>query len=158
MMNNQHMNSAQPRNSRNRKRQSSKVGRYLKDVPVPSHRRRRRRRKLNPRFIALMAVLLAMLIGIALGIRSCSKPKLTGRWNIDGTTVYEFGKNGKGALILMTARYEFHYEIDGDTLKIDFIDDAALDAKYTFEVDKKVLFMTGGPGDARSEYVLNKID
>lgn len=156
-MNNQYMNSAQPRNSQNRKRQSKKVGRYLKDVPVPSRCRRRRRRKLNPRFVALMAVLLAMLIGIALGIRSCSKPKLTGRWDVDGTTVYEFGKNGQGALVLMTAQYEFHYEIDGDTLKIDFIDDAALDARYTFEVDKNILFMTGGPGDARSEYVLNKI-
>ena len=100
---------------------------------------------------------MAMLIAIALGIRSCSKPTIIGRWDLDGTTVYEFGKNGQGALILLNAEYEFSYVIEEDILRIDFADEAALDAEYTFVLEKNLLFWTGGPGDARSEYVLKKV-
>ena len=103
-----------------------------------------------------MAVLLAILIGVALGIARCSKPSIIGRWDLDGTTVYEFEKGGKGALILLTKKYEFTYSIDDDLLRINFLDDAALDADYVFEVEQGMLFLTGGPGDAKTEFVLKK--
>ena len=134
-----------------------KKGRYLKQPAPSSHRRRRRRRKLNPRFVVLVAVLLAMLIGITVGVRSCTKPTIKGRWNLDGTTIYEFGKNGKGALVLMHTEYEFNYTVEGDLLVIDFVDEGALDAKYTFAMNKKMLFLTGGPGDSQSEYILYRV-
>lgn len=139
------------------KKSKPKKGRYLKDPPA-SPRRRRRRRKLNPRFVIMVAVLLAMLIGIALGIRSCTKPTIRGRWDLDGTTVYEFNKGGKGALVLQSGEYEFSYVIKGKTVFIDFVDERALDANYTFEVKDRTLFLTGGPGDARSEYTLQKLN
>lgn len=133
-------------------------GRYLNDTAAPKRRRsRRRKRKLNPRFVIMLAVLLFLLIGIAIGIRSCTKPTIKGRWDLDGTTIYEFGKDGRGALVLMTKEYEFSYKIEGDMIYIDFTDEMALDAKYTFEVKDKMLFMTGGPGDARSDYVLQRL-
>ena len=130
-------------------------GRYLKEQPKPAHRRRRRRR-LNPRFVILVSGLLAILIGIILGVRSCSKPSIIGRWDLDGTTVYRFEKDGKGALELMVGEYAFTYKIEDDTLKIDFIDDVAIDSSYTFEINRNILFLTGGPGDAKMDYALQK--
>ena len=132
-------------------------GRYLKEQPRSSRRRSRRRRKLNPRFVFLVAVMLALLIGIIFAVRSCSRPSIVGRWDIDGTTVYEFGKDGKGALVLMTMEYEFTYTIEDDLVRINFVDEGALDADYIFQVQKDTLFLTGGPGDAKSEYVLDRI-
>lgn len=139
---------------------TTKGGRYLKkEQPQsgPNHRRRRRRRKLNPRFLILVAGLLAILIGIILCVRSCSKPTIIGRWDMDGTTVYRFEKDGTGALVLPTKEYEFTYVIEDNVLRIDFVDEAALDANYTFEVQKSVLFLTGGPGDAKTDYALTRI-
>ncbi len=119
-------------------------------------RRRRRRRRLNPRFVLLVSVLvLILLVLISMCSRSCTgKSKLTGKWDLDGTTVYEFYGKGKGALILLTAEYEFSYTIQDDTVYIDFTDDRALDSKYTFRVEKDMLFLTGGPGDIQADYVL----
>lgn len=132
-------------------------GRYLKQTPPPA-RRRRRRRKLNPRFVVLMAILLAILIAIVFCIRSCgSKPAIVGRWDLDGTTVYEFREDGKGALILMNAEYEFHYEIEENNVHIDFVDEGGLDADYTFELEDNLLFWTGGHGDAKNDFVLKRI-
>lgn len=131
-------------------------GRYLNEEPAIK-RRRRRRRRLNPRFVIMVSVLLVLLIGIAVGIVSCcAKPKILGRWNLDGTTVYEFNKHGKGALVLMTAQYDFTYKIEDDVIYIDFIDERALDSRYTFKVNGTMLFMTGGPGDSRGEFILNR--
>lgn len=138
------------------KRSHRTKGRYLKKSAHHAHRRHRRHR-INPRFVVLLVVLLVMLIGITVVTRSCAKPTLLGRWNLDGTTIYEFGKNGKGSLVLMHAEYEFQYTVDGDLLVIDFVDEGALDSKYTFSVEKRLLFMTGGPGDAKSEYVLQRV-
>lgn len=132
-------------------------GRYLNHSASRRHHHRRRRRRLNPRFMILIAVLLALLVGLAVGVRCCSKPTLRGRWDLDGTTIYKFDRDGKGALVLMYAEYEFSYVIEGDQLYIDFTDEAALDAKYTFRVEDRMLFMTGGPGDAKTEYVLSRI-
>jgi hypothetical protein len=77
---------------------------------------------------------------------------------LDGTTVYEFEEQGRGALVLMSGEYEFQYEIEDDILKIDFIDEIALDATYSFELQKNVLFLTGGPGDAKSQYALQRMN
>ena len=132
-------------------------GRYLKEKPAPSRRRKRRRRKLNPRFVILLAALLVLLVGIAVGVRSCSaNKKLVGRWNLDGATVYEFHKNGKGSLVLMSGEYAFTYKIEKDMVYIDFVDDFAVDSRYTFKVDGNMLLLTGGPGDSRNEYFLTK--
>lgn len=133
-------------------------GRYLKQAPTPA-RRRRRRRKLNPRFVVLMMViLLAILITIALCLRGCSsKPNITGRWDLDGTTVYEFREDGKGALILMNAEYEFNYGIEDNVVHIDFVDERCLDANYTFKLEDNLLFWTGGHGDAKNDFVLTKV-
>lgn len=147
-------NSSQRSTARRTRNNRSRKGRYLSNNRTYA---RRRRRKLNPRFMIFVTILLALLIGIVLGVRSCTKPTLKGRWDLDGTTGYEFKKGGKGALVLVTKEYEFTYEVEDDKLSIDFIDEMALDAQYTFEINGRMLFLTGGPGDAKSEYVLHKL-
>lgn len=137
-------------------RRHRSTGRYFGQSSSRSHHRHGRRR-LNPRFLITLAVLLALLIGITVGVRCCTKPTIRGRWDLDGTTIYKFDRNGTGALVLMYAEYEFTYTIEGDRLYIDFEDEAALDAAYTFKVEDRMLFLTGGPGDARNDYVLTKI-
>lgn len=136
---------------------SSRHGRYLNHQSSGRRSHRRRRRKLNPNFILAILALLAILIGIVVGVRSCGANTLKGRWDLDGTTIYKFDRNGTGALVLMYNEYAFEYTIEGDRLYIDFADEAALDASYTFKVDGRMLFLTGGPGDARTEYVLTRI-
>lgn len=138
-----------------------KGGRYLKEPPRKSpsghNRKRRRRRKLNPRFVILLATLLALLIGVVLIVRSCNKPNIVGRWDMDGTTYYRFHEDGTGALELPVKDYEFTYEIEDDTLRIDFVDEAGEDLNYTFELQEDTLFLTGGPGDAKNDYALKRV-
>lgn len=142
-----------------RKHRSQTNGRYLKHSSSHGHRRRHRhhRRRVNPVFISLVVLALALVILGGIALRSCGGPSIKGRWDLDGTTVYRFDSNGKGALVLMYAEYEFNYTIEGDVLHIDFVDEGALDASYTFQVEKRMLFLTGGPGDAKSEYVLSRM-
>ena len=136
-----------------RKRRSRK-GRYLSQER-PSKRRPRR---FNPGFLVFIAVLLIAFFCVALGIRSFMQPTLRGRWDLDGTTVYEFNKGGKGALVLTNKEYEFTYEVNDDQLLIDFVDEVARDAQYTFAVSDGMLFLSGGPGDTKGEYILRKLD
>ena len=134
---------------------SGKGGRYLKQTSGTRHRRRRRRR--NPQFVILMSLLALALIILVVGIFRYNRTTLDGRWDLDGSTVYEFGDDGNGSLILMNAEYEFSYVIEDDMLMIDFVDDYALDARYTFTIAKNIMFWTGGPGDAKQDYVLKRI-
>lgn len=144
-----------------RRTNGGKGGRYLKkeqpkSAPHHPQRRRRRRRRLNPRFVILVTGLLAVLIGIVLCVRSCTKPTIIGLWDMDGTTGYRFEKDGTGAVVLPTTEYAFNYSIEGNILRIDFISEEALDANYTFQVEKNALFLTGGPGDAKTTYALKR--
>lgn len=146
-----------------RQRSASYQGRYLNGSPQPvrKRRRRRRRRRLNPRFVLMLAVLLAILIGVALliGLRGCSaKSSIEGRWDLDGTTVYEFYDDGKGALVLLTMTFDFDYTIQENMVYIDFKDDRALDSRYEFVIEGDMMMLTGGPGEAVSEYILKRDD
>ena len=145
-----------------RRRSDANEGRYLHEEPTdlryhrnPS-RRNRRKQKLTYTCIALAGIVV-ILICIILGVRTFAKPSIVGRWDLDGTTVYEFRDDGTGTLILMIKECDFTYTVEGDVLRIFFVDkDAALDAEYTFEVQKRILFLTGGHGDAKNEHVLTR--
>lgn len=164
-MNEQHSNSGHSHgaysrsdaHSRHSGHSSQVSGRYLNQSS--SHRRRHRhhRRRINPLFVSSIVLVLLLVIGVGICLRSCGGPSIKGRWDLDGTTVYRFDGDGKGALVLMYAEYEFNYTIEGDQLYIDFIDEGALDASYTFMVERRMLFMTGGPGDAQTEFVLSRM-
>lgn len=134
---------------------SGKGGRYLKQTSTSRHRRRRRKR--NPQTVGLLVLLAVVLIFVVVGLIRYNRTTLDGRWDLDGTTVYEFNDDGTGALVLLNAEYEFSYEIEGDVLTIDFLDDYALDARYTFTIERNIMFWTGGPGDAKQDFVLKRV-
>lgn len=152
-------NNSQPE----RRKSSGKGGRYLKEDPRRTKNngrsggRRHRRRKLNPRFVILMAVLLAIVIGTILIFRSCNKPTIIGRWDVDGTTYYRFNEDGTGLVESAVKDYAITYKIEDNVLHIHFVENVADDLIYTFEVQKDTLFLTGGPGDAKDHHLWRRV-
>ena len=47
-----------------------------------------------------------------------------------------------------TNHYEFTYDIDGDTLKVDYALDYVTDCEYAFTVERDKLTLVGGNGTA----------
>ena len=145
------------------RRNSGKGGRYLKETPKKTSNnrqpngKRRHRRKLNPRFVIMLATVLVFVIGIALIVRSCNKPSIVGRWNVDGNTYYRFEEDGTGFMESSVKDYAFTYAIDDNVLYIDFTDETGNDLSYTFELMKDTLFLTGGSGDERRTLALTRV-
>ena len=130
------------------------AGRYSKQVPA-----RRKRRKVNPLFIAVVA-LAAILIGLIIFLIIGSNKQdnaLVGTWKYDQYTEYEFYDNGKGCLCVDDVHYEYKYKISGDKLTLDFTEDVVRDCEYTFTVDDKGLTLVGGEGTDKGTYQLSKI-
>ena len=123
---------------------------------IPQKRRTAKKRKQH-RLLGISAAVLAIILLAILIIvvaKSCSSggdvpngtDVLSGTWDLDGVTVYQFDGNGHGSLNLPSNTYPFTYEIKDNELRIDFESDAARDADYTFSVKNSVLTMTGGEG------------
>ena len=114
----------------------------------------------NPRLtIALAAVLaVAIMLVFILALRGCSsKPSIEGRWNLDGTTVYEFYEDGKGALVLTTMSFEFDYTIVDDVISLNFTDDRATDVTYELYLTEEFLMLTGGPDGGKTQHILKRV-
>ena len=126
--------------------------------PRTSQRNRRRRSANSLLTIALVAVLAVVLVVVlVLGLKGCgAKPTLEGRWNLDGTTIYEFYEDGKGSLVLTTMTFEFNYTVDGDMVSIDFVDERATDAKYECYITEDFLMLTGGPENTKAQHILKR--
>lgn len=136
-------------------RSSGYRGRYLSDIPAP--RKRRRRRRINPGFIVTVCLLVTITLGLILIGHACTRQSaVVGRWDMDGTTVYEFYKDGTGALVLQTMTFEFDYTDKNGVITIDFADDRAKDASYEYVINGDVMMLSGGPGNAASEFVLRR--
>ncbi len=86
-------------------------------------------------------------------------PFLKGKWDLDGTTAYEFSGDGNGALLLPNVTYEFSYDIKKDQISIDYENESVRDGTYTFTVEDNTLTLIGGEGTAEigKEYVLTKL-
>ena len=83
-------------------------------------------------------------------VKGCSggTDVLKGKWDLDGTTAYEFGGDGNGALILPNVTYEFSYDIKKDQISIDYENESVRDGTYTFTVEDNTLTLIGGEGTA----------
>ena len=56
---------------------------------------------------------------------------------------------GNGCMCIdKTNHYEFTYDIDGDTLKVDYALDYVTDCEYAFTVEQDKLTLVGGNGTA----------
>ena len=121
--------------------QSSK-GRYLSPTRKTAIKRRKRQRTV---IVSLLALLFVVLI-IVLICKGCSgrTDALAGKWNYDGTTAYEFDGKGVGTMVLPSVSYDFKYEINGNELYIDFINESVHDSTYSFTVQTNTLTLVGG--------------
>ena len=79
---------------------------------------------------------------------SGSTDVLKGKWDLDGTTAYEFSGDGNGALLLPNVTYEFTYKIKKDQISIDYENESVRDGTYTFRVEEDKLTLIGGEGTA----------
>ena len=132
-----------------RQPQSSK-GRYLSPKRKAAIKRRKRQRAV---IVSLFALLIVILI-VVLICKGCAGGKkdlsvLQGTWYYDQYTEYEFDGKGNGCMCIdKTNHYEFTYDIDGDTLKVDYALDYVTDCEYTYTVDGEKLTLLGGNGTA----------
>ena len=95
--------------------------------------------------VSLLALLFVVLI-IVLICKGCSgrTDALAGKWDFDGTTAYEFDGKGVGTMVLPSVSYDFKYEINGNELYIDFINESVHDSTYSFTVQNNTLTLVGG--------------
>ena len=124
-----------------RQAQSSK-GRYLSPTRKTAIKRRKRQRAV---IVSLLALLFVVLI-IVLICKGCSgrTDALAGKWDFDGTTACEFDGKGVGTMVLPSVSYDFKYEINGNELYIDFINESVHDSTYSFTVQTNTLTLVGG--------------
>lgn len=133
------------------KRQSQpSKGRYLS----PKRKAAIKRRKMQRTVIASLLALIFIVIFIVLICKGCAGGKkdlsvLQGTWYYDQYTEYEFDGKGNGCMCIdKTNHYEFTYDIDGDTLKVDYALDYVTDCEYAFTVEQDKLTLVGGNGTA----------
>jgi len=81
---------------------------------------------------------------------------LSGSWLYDQYTKYEFDGYGKGCMCLSDTHYKYSYKINGNTLSMDFENEAVHDCSYTFSVNEGQLTIVGGEGTSGGTYTLLK--
>lgn len=121
--------------------------------PAAQRNRRRHGQYVN-RLLCLLIVAIVVLAAIV--VFATLKNPLVGVWRMDEVTVYEFYRNGEGAMVLPSAEYEFTYSVADGTLRIDFVFEGAKDAEYTFSVDGNVLTLCGGNATNQDTYIMHK--
>ena len=109
-------------------------------------RARQRRRRLRHTVICVLAAAF-VLATVMLAVSPLHRDGLKGTWALDDTTVYEFDGRGHGALSLPLGNYDFSYSIEDNVLLIDFTDEAASDAVYSYSVDNAVLTLDTNTGN-----------
>ena len=100
--------------------------------------RKRRQRRKQRRLILCAAALLVLVLLIVLLVKGCSgSDPLTGTWEYDSNTTYQFDGKGSGTMILTSATYDFSYQVKDDQLFIDFSNEAARDWQLAGEDAQK---------------------
>ena len=130
--------------------------RHLAEIPPTPPKRQKvpKRKPLLHRYgfwIVSVSFLVAVMIGIALICRDCSKTPdasdFDGTYYIDDYTAYEFDGKGKGAMCLgETTRYVFDYSVQDDTVSFDFEDLRIRDTAYTFTLNGDAITITEKSG------------
>ena len=140
--------------------QKSTPPRYLSEEERSKQRKKRQQQMLLRRGAVGALSLGILILIIVLIVKCCSggTDVLKGKWDLDGTTAYEFSGDGNGALLLPNATYEFTYEIKKDQVSIDYENESVRDGAYTFSVDKDKLTLIGGEGTVGGTYTLTRVE
>ena len=131
---------------------------------IAAHRRRQRqKRRLILCGLAVVVIILAVVSIFIFkpkdNVKAPSLPDVVlGTWVYDQYTKYEFDGYGKGCMCLENLHYEYAYEIDGNTLSMDFENEAVHDCSYTFSVNDNTLTIVGGEGTTGGTYTLTKAE
>ena len=135
-------------------------GRYLSETERLRRRKKQQQQLMIKRGIVGLVALAILILIIVLIVKGCSGSSnaLAGKWDVDGTTFYEFAGDGKGALILPSKTYDFTYKIDNDQLHIDYVSESVHDGSYTFKIDGNKLTLIGGEGTIGGTYELTKVE
>ena len=128
---------------------------------IVARKRRQRQRMLT---IVGLIVVIAVIAVISIFLFKPSDTKnaptkadaLSGSWVYDQYTKYEFDGYGKGCMCLEDTHYEYSYKINGNTLSMDFENEAVHDCSYTFAVNGGKLTIVGGEGTSGGTYTLIK--
>ena len=101
-----------------------------------------------------------LILGVltVIGITLWNKPdtKITGLWQYDEYTKYEFNEDGTGCLCADDVHYEYTYKLSGDKVSIDFEKDIVRDCDYTYFIEENTLTLIGGDGTDGGTYKLEK--
>ena len=137
----------------------SNGGRHLSDAQRP-RRKKRRRQLMRQRSVAAGIALAILIFIIVLICKGCSgaSDSIIGKWDVDGTTFYEFYDYGNGTMILPGTSYGFTYTIEEDQIHIDYTNESVRDGSYTFMVENDKMTLAGGEGTIGGTYELTKID
>ena len=87
-----------------------------------------------------------------------AEDSLLGTWTVDGYTSLAFYGDGKGAMLLPTASYEFHYTLSDDRLDLDFVSSRARDMRYTISLESDTLQLTSGTGTKSVTITLQRVE
>ena len=110
------------------------------------------KKKKNKKICRLLLFALIIIIVVILCCKFIFKKKnsveetIIGKWTTDGVTVYQFNNDNIGVLIVPLSQYDFKYEIDEDSLLIDFISEKSEDSKYTYTLKDGELKLKGANG------------
>ena len=114
----------------------------MDQVNGKKRQRRKKKRAYRARILFFVLLFILIFVFLTLGIKSSISKKegkslddVTGLWDIDGITKYEFDGKGNGKMILPSSEYLFTYKIDGNQISIHFEDDSASDAIYQYSVN-----------------------
>lgn len=139
---------------------STPPGLYLSEEERSKQRKKRQQQMMLRQGAVGIAILTVLILIIVLIVKGCSggTDVLKGKWDLDGTTAYEFSGDGNGALLLPNVTYEFTYKIKKDQISIDYENQSVRDGAYTFSVDKDKLTLIGGEGTVGGTYTLTRVE
>ena len=141
-------------------RRPAKGGRFLSEEERLKRRKKRQQQLMLRRGAVGIVALAVLILIIVLIAKGCSggSDVLKGKWDLDGTTAYEFSGEGNGALLLPNVTYDFTYTIKDDQISIDYENESVRDGTYTFSVEEDKLTLIGGEGTVGGTYTLTRVD
>lgn len=141
-------------------RRPAKGGRFLSEEERLKRRKKRQQQLMLRRGAVGIVALAVLILIIVLIAKGCSggPDVLKGKWDLDGTTAYEFSGEGNGALLLPNVTYDFTYTIKDDQISIDYEKESVRDGTYTFSVEEDKLTLIGGEGTVGGTYTLTRVD